>query len=493
VAQSSRLEPFAFLSSATADLEDFRSRLYELEKERLWISERHAPGLDPRLVPPFAILDSLAKQARRSRVFICVLRDHYGSSVFKHHGPFYDQESVSFLEAELCQAALFHANIHLIVVDSLNTNSKLNGLIDVIRAIRPDIALKRVVETDGARNEVRRILDQEEKKRGFPRTISQNEFVRALAARQRMVAKPVEFFDGVFRGVSARPDRDRVLHLLDQISEGMPQGQQLLRMWIALRELSAAPYTDRTFQEYLPLWDRALGYWSSAAAWYGLHGHLYAGRLAATNSILRIRQLHRVAGRSAEQLIHGTRGAIASEYYSIARLLPRGKEQGKMLADALAEVNTALSTTSGDPSGFHAIRGHIYNMQGEMGLAEKEFKKVLCLRRKRGDAGGIGEAEVDLGRIYLRRLCIPTGHSLIWSGVKNLKKGKRLRFLARAKRWLVLSFFLSGHPIKAINELCDMYELSEELELYDQIKPWLKSVYKLVTLVGLRKQPNRLE
>jgi hypothetical protein len=71
-----------------------RRKIHELDKARIWTAEdsgRTDLG-QRRGAAPFYIVDELIVQIRRSNLFICVLRDVYGTSVFG------ETESVSFLE-----------------------------------------------------------------------------------------------------------------------------------------------------------------------------------------------------------------------------------------------------------------------------------------------------------------------------------------------------------------------------------------------------------
>ena len=86
------------------------------------------------------------------------------------------------------------------------------------------------------------------------------------------------------------PDKDLIDRLIAQAAAETVTPDKLAKLWIAIRHLSAAPFSDRRFEEYLPLWESALGKWSSASAWYALHGHFFLGRLAAVNTLSTIRR-----------------------------------------------------------------------------------------------------------------------------------------------------------------------------------------------------------
>ena len=115
--------PDIFLSSAFGQFMDARERIRGLAPERIWAVEYERKELDTRKgVPPFFIVDELIEQIRRSQVFICVLRDRYGSSVFEQG------ESVSFLEIEIFMAAACHANAHFFLQHPFDPGPRLAGI-----------------------------------------------------------------------------------------------------------------------------------------------------------------------------------------------------------------------------------------------------------------------------------------------------------------------------------------------------------------------------
>jgi len=303
-----------FLSSASADTLEFRLKIRSLDERRLWLAEVDRPDLNPALgLSPFTVLDALVEQIRQSTLFICVLRTQYGASVFK------GMESVSFLETEIYQAALFHNNVHIVLVEPFNPDARLAGLLDLLRVLRPHVVPKRAVSEISAIDQIKRLLAARPQKRWRSHTLSVRALVGQLATTRGSPRADVRFFDGVFRPVAAKPDPHRVKALLENVAAEKSIERQLTRTWIALRELCSAPYDSSDHKEYLPLWNAALGEWSRAAAWYGLHGHLFAGRLAAVNSLLAIRS--RMTPDSSDDTdhayIHGTKGARQA---SITRL-----------------------------------------------------------------------------------------------------------------------------------------------------------------------------
>lgn len=479
-------EPDVFLSSAFLNFRDVRQKIRELDKSRIWAVEAHRTDLDQRLgVPAFAIVDELVTQVRRSNLFICVLRDRYGSSVFD------DAESVSFLETEIYQAALFHNNVRFFLMQPFNPDERLKGLLELVQTLRPGIVPEKAQPETAVLDQIKRALDETPKSRR-PWAISVKKLVGGLAFRRGHPKPDIEFFDKVFRPVSAKPDRDHIRVLLDGLVGERSIERRLTHTWIALRELCAAPYDVPRFSEFLPLWNEALGVWSSAAAWYGLHGHLYAGRLAAVNSQLAIREQMdwRAARYDSAHYIQGTKGARASEYYSIAKLLPDARQREYYLDLAESDIKEALRALKDEPSGYLSIRGHIHLMRGRPAEALADFEEVRRLREAAGDPKGVGESCADLGLVHMRLGNLPLALRLLREGVASLDAAGSHTFAVRAKKRLALALLRSGHPVLAIRELSAAHDRAVENQIYDQITPLMHVLHRIATATGIWREGN---
>jgi tetratricopeptide (TPR) repeat protein len=472
-----------FLSSAFTGFKGVRQRIVEIDSGRIWAVEgQRRPDLDQRKgASPFFIVDELIAQVRRSNLVICVLRDVYGSSVFG------STESVSFLETEIYQAALFHNNVRFFFMEPFNPPEKLKGLLELVRAMRPDIIPERALPEQAVVDEIKRALERTPSKRR-PWAISLRRFVGELAFRRGHPNPDLEFFDKVFRPVSAKPDRDHIRELLDQLSGEQSIEKRLTRTWIALRELSAAPYDDTKFREYLPLWNDVLGIWSSAAAWYGLHGHLYAGRLAAVNSQLAIRGRMDWAGadRSSAHYIQGTKGARASEYYSMAKLMPSRRQRDEYLQLARREVNDALGAIENDLSGYLSIRGHISLIENKLDEALADCEQSKACKEAARNVKGAAETQADIALVHMRRGNVRTAVTLLREGVTVLEDQKSFTFAIRVRKRLAYALLRSGHPFQAWIELNIAHDMAVQNQVYDQITPTMEMANRLAMALGLK-------
>ena len=203
----------------------------------------------------------MVEQVRKSKAMICVLRDRYGSGVFN------STELVSFLQAEIYQAAVFHNNVHLFLMEPFNPDQRLKDLLDLVNVVRPGLVPAKAIPELEVIDRIKRVLDDERHSQRKPWTVSVRALVGTLAAARGYPRPDLEFLGGEFRSVYtskvARPNKDHIGDLLGELPKHEAMEPRLTRMWIALRELSAAPYDDPSSAEYMPLWEQALGAWKA--------------------------------------------------------------------------------------------------------------------------------------------------------------------------------------------------------------------------------------
>jgi tetratricopeptide (TPR) repeat protein len=473
-------EPDIFLSSAFRNFKEVRAKIRDIAPKRIWTVEEDRKDLDQTLgASPFYIVDELMAQVRRSKLVICVLRDVYGTSVFG------ETESVSFLKTEIYQAALFHGNVRFFLMEPFNPPPKLRGLLELVRTVRPGVVPDHALPEDMVLQQITRAIESTSpRKRSW--TLNVRNLVSALERARGYPRPDIELFDKVFRPVSTKPDLDHIRYLLDNLGGEQSIEKRLTRTWIALRELCAAPYDSAEFREYLPHWDHALGVWSSAAAWYGLHGHLYVGRLAAVNSQLAIRARlpGTILGAADERHFHGTKGARASEYYSMAKLMRSTRERDQYFRLAEQDIEEALQAGVDRPAGYLTIRGHIRLRQGHPALALCDFEEARRLKEAQGDTAS-AESLSDLGLAYLHLGKHGQAISLLREGVERFKADGNVTFGVRAKKRLALAHLRSLHPGRAIRELNQAYDLAYEHQIFDQITPIMELVHRASQVTGI--------
>lgn len=218
---------------------------------------------------------------------------------------------------------------------------------------------------------------------------------------------------------------------------------KLGRLWVAFRHLSSVPFVDKRYSNFKPLWHELWGQWSRAAAWYGLHGHLFLGRLAALTSV---RDIYEYGGTGAQFIdsIHTTSGAVASELYSIAKRVTSLRLKTTLRQKALHFVQEALDEKQSEQSGLLAIRGSIYLSFFRIGRAVADYERVVRLRQEAGETPNrIGEAEADLGMAYFWQGKIHKARNLLEAGVAKLESSGDIPFTIRALRKLCLFHILT--------------------------------------------------
>lgn len=224
----------------------------------------------------------------------------------------------------------------------------------------------------------------------------------------------LRFLDGRISTLKGDGNTERARQLLDQVASGvrryadtqrlMPHGASLFRLWTAMRELMADKST-RGDPLVAPLWDRALGLWAGKASWFGLHGHLWLGPLAAVNLQIELRRTMAVQPAFCDtQDIREPLGARASAIYSIAQ---RMRTRSRKLYHYRQTIMLATQAIERDPNaqqGSRSIRAHALMQTALLGYvwrlweAADDFKQSLKLRESVGlMSASVGQAKVDLG------------------------------------------------------------------------------------------------
>ena len=362
--QRHRNQWHALLASRTLGLEDLRRRIWEQGQRSgtpVWVSEIDAKdqfaGKDLDYIQVACL-----KQVRAAPKFICLLDGSFGTT--------WNEGQISILELELATAAFSKRDIWIFRLAPFdNPDPRIESLLGAIAIACPAARISGPLTHDQVLANIAWLLEPVGAK---PLTLDIGPFVQDLAIKRSPVLtfdladRDVQFLNGAFAPLLDRPpDKDLIDRLIAQAAAETVTPDKLAKLWIAIRHLSAAPYSERRFDEYLPLWESALAKWSSASAWYALHGHFFLGRLAAVNTLSTIRRRMPTSMQSklGPPSIFADAGAAASEYYSIAKLVPSRRQRHRLLGKALWNCNAALGEQGGpsDPSGLLDIRGHAGN------------------------------------------------------------------------------------------------------------------------------------
>lgn len=484
----------AFLASRMdperRDLNLLRREVYNLGQELgrpVWVTECGDFGQAGR--SPEDVQIGCLRYVREIPEFICILDGSYGTP--------WNLAQLCVLELEIFTAALADKPFHFFLLDPYEPDPRTETLINAVRLAKPDLHDTRPTSRDeilvGLRSRLAR------GPAGLRRGPLGGRLQRAGRAAEESPDLNVRFLDGNFTPLHEGPSGEEVIReLLSRASTETDEAARLVGTWMAIRHLCAVPYSDPKSAHFLPLWDVALGQWASAAAWYGLHGHNYLGRLAAVNTLIWIRE-HSGEGNRAGRSIQSSYGARASEFYSMAKTAESRALRRSLLRRAWADVNRALDAVGADASGLLAIRASVLQALGRRCAGLRDYRTVLRIRlANRESEGRIGEAQAELGMGYLRVGRIRKAGRYLAQGVANLERAGRYEFTVRGMRKLAMFYLVTLRRQRAVDTLRRARDLARTHEVkgqLQQIVPLLQTLEVLTwrglvsRLVGRRKHP----
>jgi tetratricopeptide (TPR) repeat protein len=459
----SQLKVFLSSRMAVPALKSLREELYRerIKGSAVWVPELELAEM--KGIPLDAAEAGCLREIRASQGFVCVLDGSYGADQW-------DVTEISILEVEIFLAALSQLPMAIFLLEPFRPDPRIAQLLAIVKAACPQALFSEPRPRDRVRSDVLRFCDRI----ASPWSRSLGRLVDALARRRSPAFRPgtldVRFLDGPFAAPAwGRFDPDLVTLLMARADDRAETHAKLVDLWKAVRCLAAVPYRDGRFREHLPLWDAVLARWASASSWYGLHGHLFIGRLAAVNALIEIRSTGVPAGEAA-LAIQGTYGALASEYHSIAKNAGSLLSKRRLLRRGVELVDLALDEQQADPSGLLNIRGALHLALWRGDAAVRDYERALAIRRDRGsEPGGIGECEVDLGLAYLRTGRLRRAEALLETGVERLRREVPSGFTVRALRKLSVFYFATLRWRESREVLAEAWRMAVALGLQDQM------------------------
>ena len=182
---------------------------------------------------------------------------------------------------------------------------------------------------------------------------------------------------------------------------------------------------------------------------------MYAGTVAPLNSqqVIRSQRFRRSDEFQAEVQLPPD-GALASAYYSIARILAPSLDAWLCLRRAGRHVKQAIDARGSAHDNLLALRGSIRLRMGNFVGALTDFQKMVRLR----EASGAGEqkkadALMHLGHAYSFVPCLARGCDLLSASVKILEQFPNDPNLPRARRKLAFAYKLRGQRARAREQL----------------------------------------
>ncbi|MCP4548493.1 MAG: hypothetical protein GY835_18715 [bacterium] len=376
------------------------------------------------------------------------------------------------LEIEMLQARLHEKPIYLFIRKDFEPDPGLRLLIYLLGTVH-------AWSTDAELySSVRELVRRYSRGRAWwmrRRSKSAAQLIQGLAKeRSRILAydpdlPAIYFLDHKFlEDTGGEPDIGKIDRLLREEATLKNEEERIARLWPAMLEILRAPYNKKKYLDYLPHWSTLLGRWTRTSSWFGLHGHFLLGPLASLNSLGEVRDELRNSGKHYPgEPLSPPSGALATEYYSIAKRLPFGSDRRKYFTKAREKVEEALDEDPGARDGLLAIRGSIYLRQWQINSAVKDYNEVVKLRKRKGDAS-LGEALAELGFAYVRQGRVLKGRQIIEDAVTKFPPGNS-GFLIRAKKKLAVACALSGCPRRAWELRSEARRLAEESGALDQM------------------------
>lgn len=427
-----------------------------------------------------------------SDLYVAVFHRGYGSSASNHLA------GISLVDLEFFEAFREQKPIRVYVLEPFDPEPNLAALIQIVRSLVPD-SIRICANEESLVTQFRRDVDshqaaaspnpQREGERIFGR------FLQRLCAFRRRLDQGVglRFLADRYPPPSRqRFSRDIVEERIANLASLPNWHERLGQTWEVIELLFDVPWQDCRYSEFLPLWDQAFGSWDKSSAWVGLHGPLLMGKLAADNSLLAVRALRASHGEEVtlQSLLSGPPsktgtleewvnlyslgGAIASEYYSIAKMsaLWSARHYYFKRSEEWLHCATRGLVIRPDPiheAGLAAIWGHVSLGLRNVMDAVGHFERSLRLRRENGaSVGSIAEAEADLGYAYIRSGKNREGEKLLLQGVEGLERAMSKGFTIRAKRMIAAHYARRRHFREALIQLAQVTALCKKYGITDR-------------------------
>ncbi len=487
---------YAFVASTCADerMAALRYQVHNLGRQTgrsIWVAEYDAPTLKADFLDePLKIVDRCLDEIERSKYFVLILDENYGSSIE------YDTKSTpsSYIELELFQAVMHQKIVCAFIVGTLSLNNDVTKLLEIFSFALEGNRPIWVANHEQAFIEIENTLC---KTRYISGLINNPGAKKALCgalahARHRdftnqRLYDETQFLDGNSVEINKQStDLDLAESLIVSANSEKHANRKMSRVWLAMRSLMGLHYNETDDPRALHVWDKALRAWSRFAAWKGLHAHLYLGHGAAVGSLYVVRQNSGgIDGPAGIQHGDNVGGAFANFYYSLSKNVPSQMRQS-LLDRSNAYVNDQLSRSPVDQtSGLLAIRGSINLRNGNTSEAIEDYKTALRLAEK-NDHGDrrIGELVAELGWAEIHQFKFRQGRKRIEEGVRLMEcTDAAPGFVVRGKRKLVAAHLANLEFADALMQAQETNILIEEYGLNDQLDISLKIAKKLELLL----------
>lgn len=453
--------------------------------EHLWPREADTSPLDAD-----TIIDRCFAGIKACDLFVFILSGAHGTGAKLIE----DRSFTSYLELELFAAAILCKPILVLHYKNREPESPLvDAMLLLKRAFRSgDYCIGDEAALCDRWNEACRALARGVRPVGGERDLSLADGLSHKRTSKGVLADlaspKLRFLDGQLTAHRAI-DIDRAGRLVEQVASGvrsvagseqtMPHGSALFRLWAAMRELMNEEDARLDDARIAGLWDQALGLWAAKTSWFGLHGHIWMGPLAAVNTQSAMRAQRRVH-LVDDPAIREPKGARASAIYSIAQKV-RGIERKLFhFRQTIILATDAADLDRNAQQGVLAIRGNANLAMFKLGLAwrvwdaAEDFRVALALRERSGaSAASVGEMQVDLGLCHVLTGRGRKGLDLIKTGIDGLRSNATANgrsFLARGLRKQRFAARVMLRPALARASAAEIARITQEVEALDQAR-----------------------
>jgi hypothetical protein len=445
-----------------------RSDAKQVDRLPIWVAESHALLDRDSVASPLEKALFCVEGVKDSDVYVAVAQSKHGSGVQISAT---EKAQASYFELELFEAALLQKPAYVFLLKGAEPTPRLKALLDLLAPALPGFCREPLTE-DQVLRRTADILERQSRPKFLSAltavTASGKRMADQLTGSRHRSYDParelpnIEFLGGMSDPTAKPPTNSLVEDLLDRADNEPNYQTKLVLLWLAVRELMGAPTTDPSSAPFLPLWDETLSAWTSAGAWYSLHGHPLMGCLASLASLSRVRQ-------QKTGLLDAPHGALSSEYYSIAKRVGSPVLRQTMLQTSLKHMEVAFLKM--ETSGNFAQRGSVRRALGDKAGAIADYEKTLTLRENHEAAtpAQIGDAMTELGFALVLDGQRRRGVKYLENGVSLLEGSRPTGFLVRALRKLGRGYFLTGSPRLALATLARAHELAVQLDMRDQI------------------------
>jgi len=443
--------PRVFLSSVFLGVDDVRKRMHQFGEDHqpgfVWVDEISNNRLpDASLME--CIDDVLGALTFSELCIVLVGAEWPGSDIAIAD----ERSQTTYFEIELLYAALLGKPIVLVVRDDIQVPPRTQRLLTMLRRLLPKANWLLVPSLHAAETQIKRLIThvaEGHAERLIGRSAAIGPFLLQEFWQEREpkgTQARLKWLADDFPAVSKMPNAQVVEQCLSEGANTFVNHRRLSLFWIAARELMGVPFWEPRNAEWLPQWNAVLTAWQQAAAWYGLHGHLYLGYLPALHSLTAIR----AAGRQVEMARNddpawtAPSSSLGSAYYSVARPVPSWQLRREGLRRANGYLDQTRATDPLQRSSVLSIKGSVLRALGEFTAAVDAYDEVLRLRQHHGGSqAAIGEAMSELGYGLLFQLRWRRGHELLREGVRMMEDANGdPGFLIRGKRKLAIALRL---------------------------------------------------